>query len=241
MAMNTLNIPSATISRMVTYLRILEKLESQGVNRTSSKHLAEKAQVSAFQVRKDLAYFGRFGTRGMGYTVNVLKRELRRILGLTRPWNVVILGMGRLGGAIANYPGASEYEFSFRGLFDVDPNIVGQEIRGLTVLHTSALAKFVSSQAASSQAIDMGFLAVPPDKAQEAAQVLVDAGIKGILNFAPAVIQPRLMGDAGRELEKAEEWKDVIVENVDFLAGMKRLAFYILNPSLKELEKEVEL
>lgn len=236
MAMNALNIPSATISRMVTYLRILEKLESQGVNRTSSKHLAEKAQVSAFQVRKDLAYFGRFGTRGMGYTVNVLKRELRRILGLTRPWNVVILGMGRLGGAIANYPGASEYEFSFRGLFDVDPNIVGQEIRGLTVLHTNQLAKFVSSET-----IDMGFLAVPPEKAQEAAQLLVDAGVKGILNFAPAVLQPRLMGDAGRELEKAEEWKDVIVENVDFLAGMKRLAFYILNPSLKELEKEVEL
>jgi NADH/NAD ratio-sensing transcriptional regulator Rex len=116
----SLNIPSAAISRLVTYLRILEKLESQGINRTSSNDLAERAQVSAFQVRKDLAYFGRFGTRGMGYTVAVLKRELRRILGLTRPWNVVIMGMGRLGQAIAHYPGASDYEFSFVGLFDPD-------------------------------------------------------------------------------------------------------------------------
>ena len=103
------NIPSATVSRMVMYLRILEQLESRGVNRTSSGHLAEQAQVSAFQVRKDLAYFGRFGTRGMGYTVSVLKREIRRVLGLNRPWNVIVFGMGRLGQAIAHYPGTLDY------------------------------------------------------------------------------------------------------------------------------------
>ena len=89
-----LSIPTATISRLVTYLRILTNLEKSGVNRTSSDQLAEEAQVSAFQVRKDLAYFGRFGTRGMGYTVLTLRRELQRILGLNRHWNVVIIGMG---------------------------------------------------------------------------------------------------------------------------------------------------
>ncbi|MBB6097718.1 redox-sensing transcriptional repressor [Deinobacterium chartae] len=233
---NPSNIPNATISRLVTYLRILEKLEAQGINRTSSNHLAEWAQVSAFQVRKDLAYFGRFGTRGMGYTVNVLKRELRRILGLNRPWNVVILGMGRLGQALANYPGASDYEFSFVGLFDVDPDKVGTQVRGMTIQHLEGLSEF-----ARQQPVEMGFLAVPPERAQDAAQALVDAGVKGILNFAPVVIQPRTFERPGREPEIADEWRGVIVENVDFLAGMKRLAFFILNPGLRDLDTEVEV
>ena len=224
-------IPSATISRLVTYLRILENLESEGISRTSSTDLAERAQASAFQVRKDLAYFGRFGTRGMGYTVPVLKRELMRVLGLTQAWNVVIMGIGRLGEAIANYPGASEYAFSYVGLFDVS-NVVGKQVRGLTVRHVDELKAFTAQQH-----VDMGFLAVPPDKAQDAAQTLVEAGIKGILNFAPVVIQPRTVERAGAS-EIADEWRGVIVENVDFLAGMKRLAFYILNPHLRDLETE---
>ncbi|AFZ68973.1 redox-sensing transcriptional repressor Rex [Deinococcus peraridilitoris] len=225
-------IPSATISRLVTYLRILENLEGEGISRTSSTDLAERAQVSAFQVRKDLAYFGRFGTRGMGYTVPVLKRELMRVLGLTQAWNVVILGIGRLGEAIANYPGASEYAFSYVGLFDVAEGVVGKEVRGLNVRHVSELAAF-----ATANHVDMGFLAVPPEKAQDAAQMLVEAGVKGILNFAPVVLQPRAVERHGAS-EIAEEWRGVIVENVDFLAGMKRLAFYILNPHLRDLEPE---
>lgn len=221
------DIPTAAISRLVTYLRILEQLEAQDVSRTSSNDLAERAQVSAFQVRKDLAYFGRFGTRGMGYTVPILKRELVRVLGLNRTWSVVIVGMGRLGQAIANYPGASDYRFQYVGLFDVNPQIVGQSIRDLRVQHTEQLRDFVSATP-----VDMGFLAVPPDRAQDAAQALVDAGVRGILNFAPVVIQPRTT-ERGGVSEPGEEWRNVIVENVDFLAGMKRLAFYILNPTLK--------
>ncbi|WP_027481909.1 redox-sensing transcriptional repressor Rex [Deinococcus pimensis] len=225
-------IPSATISRLVTYLRILENLEHEGISRTSSTDLAERAQVSAFQVRKDLAYFGRFGTRGMGYTVPVLKRELMRVLGLNQAWNVVILGIGRLGEAIANYPAASDYAFSYVGLFDVSEGTVGKEVRGLRVRHVSELADFTRAQP-----VDMGFLAVPPERAQDAAQSLASAGVKGILNFAPVVIQPRTVERAGAS-ELAEEWRGVIVENVDFLAGMKRLAFYILNPHLRDLETE---
>lgn len=221
------DIPTAAISRLVTYLRILEQLEAQDVSRTSSNDLAERAQVSAFQVRKDLAYFGRFGTRGMGYTVPILKRELVRVLGLNRTWSVVIVGMGRLGQAIANYPGASDYRFQYVGLFDVSPQIVGQHIRTLRVQHTEELRDFVSATP-----VDMGFLAVPPDRAQDAAQALADAGVRGILNFAPVVIQPRTL-ERGGVSEPGDEWRNVIVENVDFLAGMKRLAFYILNPTLK--------
>jgi len=212
------SIPSATISRLVTYLRILTTLEEQGINRTSSEDLAEEAQVSAFQVRKDLAYFGRFGTRGMGYTVLTLRRELRRILGLNRRWNAVIVGMGRLGQAIADFPGFSDYDFELRGLFDVDPDKIGMQIKGISIQHVDDLERVVREQN-----VDMGFITVPVEKAQDAANMLVAAGVKGILNFAPTVL---------------EVPDDVAVEPVDFLAGMKRLAFYILNPNLKNAVEE---
>ena len=228
----TSGIPTAAISRLVTYLRILEQLDAQGVSRTSSGDLAERAQVSAFQVRKDLAYFGRFGTRGMGYTVPLLKRELMRVLGLNQTWNVVIVGIGRLGQAIANYPGASDYQFAYVGLFDVNAALVGREVRGLKVQHMDDLGTFTATQR-----VDMGFLAVPPERAQDAAQLLAEAGVRGILNFAPVVITPRTVERAGLH-ETADEWQKVVVENVDFLAGMKRLAFYILNPHLKDIEME---
>lgn len=230
------DIPTAAISRLVTYLRILEQLEAQDISRTSSSDLAERAGVTAFQVRKDLAYFGRFGTRGMGYTVAILKRELVRVLGLNQTWNVVIVGTGRLGQAIANYPGASDYQFQYIGLFDVSEQVIGKQVRHLSVKHMNDLPAFVRENR-----VDMGFLAVPPERAQDAAQALVDAGVRGILNFAPVVIQPRMLERAGMQ-EISDEWRAVIVENVDFLAGMKRLAFYILNPHLKDapLTEETE-
>lgn len=233
-------IPTAAISRLVTYLRILEQLEANDVSRTSSNDLAERASVTPFQVRKDLAYFGRFGTRGMGYTVPVLKRELMRVLGLNQTWNVVVIGMGRLGQAIANYPGANDYRFQYVGLFDVSPDIIGAEVRGFPVRHMDTLKEFVQANANTPNRVDMGFIAVPPERAQDAAQTLVNAGVKGILNFAPIVIQPRQLERVGSH-EPAAEWHGVIIENVDFLAGMKRLAFYILNPHLRLTDSEEHL
>ncbi len=207
-------IPTATISRLVTYLRILTQLESIDVKKTSSDHLAEEAQVSAFQVRKDLAYFGRFGTRGAGYSVPTLRRELRRILGLTRPWNVAIMGMGRLGEALADYPNFDQYDFILKAFFDTDPAKIGGKVRGIEVLDTADLPQTVREKG-----IDIGFISVPSASAQDAADVLVRAGIRGILNFAPTVINVP---------------PEVHVEPVDFLAGLKRLSFYIQNPQLKE-------
>jgi len=99
------HVPDATVSRLITYLRVLEELERLGKVKTSSEEIAELAQVTAFQVRKDLAYFGSYGTRGVGYSVPLLKRELMRILGLSRRWRLGIVGMGRLGQALADYPG----------------------------------------------------------------------------------------------------------------------------------------
>ncbi len=213
MPRETPKIPNATISRLVTYLRILESLEERGVNRTSSEQLAEEAQVTAFQVRKDLAYFGSYGTRGVGYTVQVLKRELRQILGLNRKWGLCIVGMGRLGQALADYPGFGE-TFELRAFFDVDPEKVGQRIRGIEVQHLNDLARTVAEQH-----IEVGLVTVPAEAAQVVADRLVEAGVRGILNFAPVVL---------------EVPKEVAVEYVDFLAGLSRLSFFILNPKWRE-------
>lgn len=207
-------IPTATVSRLVTYLRIVSQLEENGAERTSSDDLAREAHVSAFQVRKDLAYFGRFGTRGAGYSVATLKRELMRILGLTRPYNVAIVGMGRLGEALADYPNLEAYDFRLRAAFDVDPGKVGREVAGLTVRHVDELPTVVRRLE-----IDIAFLTVPSSSAQAAADALGAAGVQGILNFAPTVIDP----PAGTH-----------VEPVDFLAGLKRLSFYIQQPKVKE-------
>jgi redox-sensing transcriptional repressor len=207
-------IPNATVSRLVTYLRILDQLEEEGVARTSSDHLAREAHVSAFQVRKDLAYFGRFGTRGAGYVVATLRRELMRILGLTHPYNVAIVGMGRLGEAVAVYPNLQRYDFRLLAAFDVDPDKVGRGIGGLRVRHIDDMPEVVEELD-----IDIAFLTVPSSAAQAAADALAEAGVEGILNFAPTVIDPP---------------PGTHVEPVDFLAGLKRLSFYIQQPKVKE-------
>ncbi|MEM7735352.1 MAG: redox-sensing transcriptional repressor Rex [Deinococcota bacterium] len=209
-------VPSATISRLVTYLRVLGDLEGQGVKKTSSDHLADQANVSAFQVRKDLAYFGRFGTRGAGYIVPTLRRELRRILGLTRPWSALLMGVGRLGHAIAHYPNFDDYDFSLKACFDTDPDKVGTQVAGFTVLAAEAN---VLEQTVLEKGIDIGIIATPQQAAQDAADALAKAGVHGILNFAPTVLSVE---------------PGVHVENVDFLAGLKRLSFYIVNPQLRE-------
>jgi redox-sensing transcriptional repressor len=206
-------VPSAAISRLVTYLRILEDLESKSVSRTSSEQLAEEAHVTAFQVRKDLSYFGSYGTRGVGYTVQVLRRELRQILGLNRKWGLAIVGMGRIGQAIADYPGFNEI-FDLRGLFDRDPTKYSLALNGLSVESMESLPGAVKERR-----IEFGLLAVPVNSAQEVANRLVESGIRGILNFAPVVL---------------EAPKEVVVENVDLLAGLSRLSFFALNPKWRE-------
>jgi redox-sensing transcriptional repressor len=204
-------VPSATVGRLVTYLRLLTELEEEGTRTTSSDELATRAHVSAFQVRKDLAYFGRFGTRGAGYTVATLRRELRRILGLTRPWTVAIVGMGRLGQALADYPNFDRYDFRLRAAFDADPSKAGLHVGGLVVDPIEALPERVAELG-----VDMAFLTVPAASAQVAADALVAAGVRGILNFAPAVLDVP---------------ETVHVEPIDFLAGLKRLAYHMVGPA----------
>lgn len=200
-------IPSATVGRLVTYLRVLTEMEQAGVRATSSEELGAVAHVSAFQVRKDLAYFGRFGTRGAGYTVATLRRELRRILGLTRPWHVAIMGMGRLGQALADYPNFDRKEFLLDAAFDVDAAVIGRRFGEMMVEPVSALTDVVAARG-----IDLAFLTVPAAAAQGAANQLVAAGVRGILNFAPVVVTAP---------------KGVWVEPVDLSAGLQRLTYYV--------------
>ena len=208
--MSNPGVPSATVGRLVTYLRLLTEIEAEGTRTTSSDELASRAHVSAFQVRKDLAYFGRFGTRGAGYTVATLRRELRRILGLTRPWTVAIVGMGRLGQALTDYPNFDLYDFRLRAAFDADPAKAGLHVGGLVIEPVEALGERVVELG-----VDMAFLTVPASSAQVAADALVAAGVRGILNFAPAVLD---VPDT------------VHVEPIDFLAGLKRLAYHMVGP-----------
>lgn len=198
-------IPTATVGRLVTYLRVLTELRTLGTERVSSDELGERAGTSAFQVRKDLATCGRFGTRGSGYLVATLERELKRVLGLTREWPVAIVGMGRLGQALADYPNFGAYDFVLRGAFDVDVAKVGMRAGSVTVRHLDDL-----SAAVAELRIAMAFLTVPAAVAQSAAERLVAAGVRGILNFAPAVIHVP---------------PGVHVENVDFVAGLQRLSY----------------
>ncbi len=163
--------------------------------------------VSAFQIRKDLAYFGTFGTRGSGYDVRVVHDRLRDILGLTDVYNVAIIGMGRLGQAITDYPTFGEYGFKISAMFDRDPARIGQRFAGVTVSDSLEMARQVAERN-----IEMALVTVPAGAAQAVAEQVVAAGITAILNFAPVVLH---VPDG------------VFVENVDFLAGLKRLSYHL--------------
>jgi len=206
-------IPDATITRIVHYLRALERMEKAGQTRTSSDELAKATGVTAFQVRKDLAYFGSYGTRGVGYTVPVLRRELSQILGLGRRWRLAIVGMGRLGQALADFY-AWQDGYELVSGFDIDPDLIGKKVGPLVIEPVENLPASVKEKQ-----IDIGILTVPESAAQQTAELLAGAGVRGILNFTPAVL-------------KLPE--SVAVENADFMAGLSRLSFFMLNPKWRE-------
>jgi redox-sensing transcriptional repressor len=176
-------IPEATVARLPVYLRSLLEVEADGQATISSERLAEMAGVNAAKVRKDLSYLGSYGTRGVGYDVEYLLFQMRRELGLTHDWPVVIVGVGNLGEALANYGGFGERGFPVRGLVDADARRVGQEVAGIEIVGVDALPALVREQG-----IAIGVIATPAQAAQEVADRLVAAGVASILNFAPAVL-----------------------------------------------------
>ncbi len=180
---NRRRIPDATVSRLPVYLRILGEQADEGVDSISSERLAELAGVNAAKVRKDLSYLGSYGTRGVGYEVAYLVYQIRRELGLTHDWPVVIVGAGNLGSALATFAGFTNRGFTVVGVLDVDPAKVGRPLGSLTVRHQDDLAELVAREG-----VAIGIVAVPPVAAQEAADRLVEVGITSILNFAPTVL-----------------------------------------------------
>jgi redox-sensing transcriptional repressor len=177
------SIPEATVARLPIYLRTLMEAAENHETTISSERLAELGGVNAAKVRKDLSYLGSLGTRGVGYDVEYLVFEISRELGLTRDWGVIIVGVGNLGHALANYKGFGARGFQVVGLVDDDPSKVGEVIAGVTVRHVDdlpALAKEVGPA--------IGVIATTANVAQEVADRLVAAGVTSVLNFAPGVI-----------------------------------------------------
>jgi redox-sensing transcriptional repressor len=176
-------IPEATVARLPVYLRILGEQADAQVDRISSDRLAELAGVNAAKVRKDLSYLGSYGTRGVGYEVDYLVYQIRRELGLTHDWPVVIVGAGNLGQALAGYGGFGDRGYPVAGVVDVDPAKIGSVLGGVRVRHIDELAQIVQARR-----VNIGVVATPPAAAQDAAERLVRAGVTSILNFAPVVL-----------------------------------------------------
>jgi redox-sensing transcriptional repressor len=176
-------IPEATVGRLPVYLRALIEMAEQGVATVSSEDLAEAAGVNSAKVRKDLSHLGSYGTRGVGYDVAYLIHQVRRELGLTQHWPVLIAGLGNLGHALANYRGFTERGFRIAALVDADRSKVGEMIDGIRVRHVDDLPAIVAEQE-----IAIGLICTPAAAAQEVADRMVEAGIRSVLNFAPAII-----------------------------------------------------
>ena len=196
-----------TVRRLSVYTRCLQQLEEDGVKTVSSQELAERFNLNSAQVRKDLAYFGEFGVRGIGYYVAGLKAELQKILGLDREWAVALIGFGNLGSALFHYKGFSRQGFRIAAIFDDDPAKIGRDVGGAPVLSSADLAREVKARG-----IQIAIVAVPPEAAQAVTDQLADAGIKAILNFAPARLRaPR----------------DTRLKHVDLSIELETLSFYL--------------
>ncbi len=176
-------IPEATVARLPVYLQLLSDQFDAEVTNISSEQLAALGGVNAAKVRKDLSYLGSYGTRGVGYDVEFLIFQIKRELGLTHDWHVVIVGAGNLGQALSGYGGFGERGFPVGGIVDVSPDKIGRVIGGVRVRHVDELVQIVQTRD-----ISIGVIATPGPAAQEAADQLVAAGITSILNFAPAII-----------------------------------------------------
>lgn len=201
-------VSELTTNRLSIYLRCLTELESAGVETISSQALAEQFRLNAAQIRKDLAYFGEFGVRGVGYYVKDLRRHLRQILGLDRKLRVAIMGAGNLGLALADYPGFRQEGFDIAALFDTQNAKVGHVSRGGVAIHDIRQLKRIVRH----ERISIAVIAVPAPVAQHVVNLVVAAGIKAILNFSPGTLTVP---------------PDVKLKSVDLTVSLESLSFYL--------------
>lgn len=210
--MKTEKISELTTNRLSVYLRCLSELEAAGMATISSQALAKQFNLNSAQIRKDLAYFGEFGVRGVGYFVKELRRHLQQILGLNEMRRIAIVGAGNLGLALAKYQGFNPGSFRIVALFDDDPQKIGtQTPSGLPIHSTEQLTGVIEREA-----IDIVIIAVPAPAAQQVLDRVTAAGIKAVLNFAPVVLNPK----AG-----------VKVKNVDLSVSLESLSYFLAHPS----------
>lgn len=177
-------VSKAVVSRLSLYLRELQRLERDGIVTTSSNKLGEMLGFTDAQVRKDLANFGQFGYPGVGYRCSELIATIRQIMGTDQRWPVALVGVGNLGRALLGYRGFSNQGFHVVAAFDLDPRIVGTELEAIPVYHVDDVARIVAEKS-----IQLAILAVPPTAAQEVAEQITMAGIRGILNFASVMLK----------------------------------------------------
>lgn len=201
-------VSDLSAGRLSVYLRCLTTLEAAGVKTISSRSLAERFHLNAAQIRKDLAYFGEFGVRGVGYYVVDLRTHLRAILGLDKPVRVGIIGAGNLGRALADYQGFRVEGFAIEALFDLEPERIGRQSRhGVPVLHVDEFTRM-----AQAGGLDIAVIAVPADAAQTVVNLAVAAGVRAILNFSPGAIQVP---------------PGVKLKNVDLTVSLESLSFFL--------------
>lgn len=199
-------IPSAVIRRLPRYYRYLQDLLSKGITRISSSELSDRMHVTASQIRQDLNHFGGFGQQGYGYNVELLYTEIGHILGQDRTYQVIIIGAGNLGQAVANYTNYNRKGYMVCALFDSNPDLIGRKVRNIPVMDIAELDAFVKNNP-----VDIAILAIPKENASEIASVLVKGGIRAIWNFASI------------DLNFADS--EVVVENVHLSDSLRVLTY----------------
>ena len=207
--MENKEISKAVIARLPRYYRYLQDLLEAGIERISSNELSKQMQVTASQIRQDLNNFGGFGQQGYGYNVQYLYEEIGKILGLDKQHNIIIVGAGNLGQALANYVGFEKKGLLIKGIFDVNPRLVGNSVRGIEIRSIDELESFIKNNK-----IEIAALTVPKIKAEDMAKLLSSYGVKGIWNFA------------NTDLHTID---NVVVENVHLSESLMRLSYRISN------------
>lgn len=205
--MNADKIPDIIIGRLPIYLRALQRLTEQGVHNTSSQELGEMIGISAAQIRKDISQFGEFGKQGTGYSIPFLIERLQTILKVNRVWDVIIVGMGDMGHALARYNGFVNRGYQVSMVFDNDPDKVGQTVNNLEIYDTTTMVEKVKQGR-----VRIAMLTVPASAAQAVADQLVKGGVKAILNYAPIHLNVP---------------KDVHVQHIDPATHLQRMTYYL--------------
>ena len=200
-------IPKETIDRLPLYLRCLDKLIEQGEENISSENFSSRLNLNSAQVRKDLSYFGDFGKRGVGYETKKLSSKIRTILNLDQRWQMALAGVGNIGSALLTYSGFDRRVFEVTMAFDRNPKLIGKEINGVEIENVSDISERITDEG-----VKLGIIAVPASSAQKVADMMVEGGVTGLLNFAPTLLDLP---------------EDIKLAQVDITKELEQLVYYL--------------